>query len=969
MSLARAFSAGVCVVWFAGGVCGAPPLVLSEFDTPFQFTYGSWENRASVVAGKARLRGDGVTGQGGGGANVSLDLSASAEDSPYLKLRVGPQNKVGLLRVLLRDAGEQAATYEFVVPPAGEEFVTVYARGGTALRTPMSLEKQGVPFDLSRVRQWQILGDWSDKPCDIEVESIGIIPANAEILAARAEKERKDADERERVRKEQEALSARYRVGAPDAPVIRQVSRVAPDVISLTIQSGRVVPSTLAPYAPQAGDERVERDRQVILKRGGQEVGWLIGGAFVPDGKRDHLVTFEKFIGDPLLTFAADQPANYSVDGAQPIAVFRKTRATDWAQPSKVFAMEHTIYLKMGRPLGTGRAHLIGLKGINVKKPLAVLSADVDRVRSEAIHVHQIGYRPDDPVKRAFLSLWMGTGGPYTYPDTLNFRVVEDMSGKAIFTGKVEKVLGMQENEQLQRADNFSKTNVYRMDFSGVRTPGRYRIVVDGMGCSYPFSIAADVWEKAFRVQMRGLANERSGVELAPPFADYRRPPDFQPALGVPVFQSTYSILDGSSESPELAKRSTGQRVPDAWGGYHDAGDWNPRRVTHMRVTMAQLEMLKLFPEFFGKMTLPIPHQTGVPDVLTEALFEIDCFRRLQKPDGGVPFGIETDGDPVEGEVSFLQSMPAYVYAPDPASSYYYAAVAGRAAQLLKKYSPELAKTYRESALKAMLWAEADRAKRKEAGTLKQLPWTVKDDRNLAAVILYELTEDPRWHEVFQEETVLKDPNTSLFIWGTAVQRDAAFAYTLLPSRLTDPILRDTAVDGLRRQADAALEYARGNAFNLTTPDKGKPLILGFFSTPDAIELCRAHYLTKRSEYLAGAVQATQFQAGCNPGNRTYTTGLGNNPPKNPLFLDTRRMGVPAPTGLTVYGNWDRKSIPDFSEWVNQYFLNPQLTPPANDWPVTEAYFDIFLAPSTNEFTVDIWAPNIYVWGYLAARK
>ena len=79
------------------------------------------------------------------------------------------------------------------------------------------------------------------------------------------------------------------------------------------------------------------------------------------------------------------------------------------------------------------------------------------------------------------------------------------------------------------------------------------------------------------------------------------------------------------------------------------------------------------------------------------------------------------------------------------------------------------------------------------------------------------------------------------------------------------------------------MNYAKGNAFNLTTADPGKPLILGFFSTPDAIELVRAHYLTNKPEYLAGAVQATQFQAGCNPNNMTYTTGLGANPVRNPL--------------------------------------------------------------------------------------
>jgi endoglucanase len=752
-------------------------------------------------------------------------------------------------------------------------------------------------------------------------------------------------------------------------PEVTHISLAAPDILSLTIQAGHVLPSTLSVYVEQPGDMKIERDKQVILKRNGEEVGWLIGNLVKPGGKRDHLVTFEKLIGDPLLTTAADKPETYSVEGVTPIAVYRKSKPNDWAQPSKVLAMQHTVYLKMPSPLQAGHRYVITTTGLNLKQATLTFLCDSATVRSEAVHVNQIGYRPDDSPKRAFLSVWLGNGGACPFPEGLAFHLIDDKTGKVVFTGTVARILAADATETLRRAENFSKTSIYRMDFSSFKTPGMYHVTVDGIGSSYPFPIAPDVWDKAFRVQMRGLANERGGVNLAPPYADYTRPRDFYPADGVPVYQSTYSIMDGNPESPELAKRSTGQLVPDAWGGYHDAGDWNPRRVTHMRVTAAQLEMLKLFPEHFGKMLLPIPHTPAIPDVLTEALFELDCFRRLQKPDGGMPFGIETDGDPTEGEVSFLQSMPAYVYAPDLWSGYIYAGVAARAAKLLGVAAPDLAKTYQASALKAMEWAEKDWASRKAAGTLEKLRWEIKDDRNLTAVLLYDLTGDKRWHDVFLENTVLKEENANVFNWGVAVQKDAAFAYTQLPVKLADPALKVHAVAAICRQADAALEYAQGNAFNLTTPDRYRPMFLGFFSTPDAIDLCRAHFLTQKPQYLAGAVQATQFQSGCNPNNMTYTSGLGKNPPLHPLLLDTRRTGQPAPTGLTVYGNWDRNDMADFSEWVYTYFLNTACTPAPKDWPLTESYFDIFLFPSTNEFTVDLWDKNIYVWGYLAARK
>jgi endoglucanase len=341
----------------------------------------------------------------------------------------------------------------------------------------------------------------------------------------------------------------------------------------------------------------------------------------------------------------------------------------------------------------------------------------------------------------------------------------------------------------------------------------------------------------------------------------------------------------------------------------------------------------------------------------------------LQLPDGGVRHGIETAGDPIEGEVSWLQSMPAYVFAPDILASYYYAAVVARFSRLLAPYNADMAKMYRESAVKAMRWGERDYARRKAAGILDKLDWNAKDDRNLAALQLYITTGEKQWHDIFLENTCLTDPNKSVFQWGDHVQRDAAFAYARLSDQKADPVIKKNALKGVLAEAEKALEYAAGNAYNLTTPDRGKPMMNGYYSSPDAIELVRAHILTGKPEYLVGAVQANQFLSGCNPNNITYTTGLGANPVQHPLHLDSRHSGQEAPVGLTVYGNIDFPHMGDWSGWVFQYFLGAACVPSAYEWPVPEAFFDIFLYPSTLEFTVDSWTPNVYVWGYLAARK
>ncbi len=766
----------------------------------------------------------------------------------------------------------------------------------------------------------------------------------------------------------------------PGSPRLVSLGLAAPDTLAVTIESQRVVPASLTEYSPQPGDERKEirneegRLNEVRLVRENKEIGWLIGE------QRDWFVAREELEGDELQTPLADWTSSYLItspddaDFTQPVkptAVFRKSKPTDWQLPGGGFSKRHFLYLRLPKPLKQGKTYLVSFGGLNVAEGSARFTFDFATTPTEALHVNQIGYRPDDPAKQAFCSLWLGTGGPQPYEEGTPFHLVDAETGESLYTGQLTLAWPADKPELMAREANFNKTSVYKLDFSDFAQPGTYRVAVEGLGCSLPFEIGADVWKRAFLIQMKGLLNERSGIALGPPYTDFVKPVDFRMGYpeAQPIYHTTLVVMNPGDLSKDLAPASTGELVPEAWGGYHDAGDWNPRRVTHLRVTMAQLELLKLFPDYFRALDWPLPKETKAPAVIEEAVFELECFRRLQSPDGGVSWGIETPGDPLQSEVSWIQSMPAYVAASDLWSSYIYAAVAARASGLLKLTDPELAATYRESAVKAFDWAEADWASREGEGKLAELPWEVEDDRNLAAIALFELTGETRFHDVFLASTCLLAEQPNLYAWGDQVQKDAAFAYTLLPEGMGDNALKARAAKALELHARQYLDYQQGNAFELAAPDRWKPQFISFYSAPDAIELVRAHYLTGKAEYLEGALKACQFGAGCNPGNLCYTSGLGANPVRHPLHLDSRWTGQPAPDGLTVFGNvdfvqWNSEDM----TWPIRSYLSRECTPSAWDWPVNEAYYDIFLYPIINEFVVDRWAPNVYVWGYLAAR-
>jgi hypothetical protein len=76
------------------------------------------------------------------------------------------------------------------------------------------------------------------------------------------------------------------------------------------------------------------------------------------------------------------------------------------------------------------------------------------------------------------------------------------------------------------------------------------------------------------------------------------------------------------------------------------------------------------------------------------------------------------------------------------------------------------------------------------------------------------------------------------------------------------------------------------------------------------------------------------------------------------------------PEGLVPYGNidfarWNDNGI----TWPITWIIGKSTVPDAYSWPTAEAYWDLGGWPMLEEFTVDLWSPNLLVWGYLAARK
>ena len=179
-------------------------------------------------------------------------------------------------------------------------------------------------------------------------------------------------------------------------PRILDLGLVASNIIALMLRAGTIVHGEQPPYHEQPED-RVERDAlHRSIFRNGVYLGTLVG--------RDQNVVYtpDRFVGERLPS-GIDRPEIYAISSeddpsyatpTHPVA--RKTKPLDIAlQPRRGWdsATESMLYPS------AGRSHL----------------CDLRRLRSDTVHVSHVGFHPDDPVKVAFLSIWMGSGGWLEY--------------------------------------------------------------------------------------------------------------------------------------------------------------------------------------------------------------------------------------------------------------------------------------------------------------------------------------------------------------------------------------------------------------------------------------------------------------------------------------------------------------------------------------------------------------------------
>src|SRR5207249_3946012 len=178
--------------------------------------------------------------------------------------------------------------------------------------------------------------------------------------------------------------------------------------------------------------------------------------------------------------------------------------------------VDNSLYLQLASPIADNQS-------VEVKNPTAslwpltmqfVTTSDPLRF-SPAIHVNQEGYMPNYP-KKAMVGYYVGNLGEMSLPISSGFKNVDAHTGAQVTSGTLSA-----------RPDigwTYSTTpyqKVYEADFSGLNTPGQYRLQVPGLGASVPFFIDNGVAMHFARGYALGLYHQRCGTNTAMPFTRF----------------------------------------------------------------------------------------------------------------------------------------------------------------------------------------------------------------------------------------------------------------------------------------------------------------------------------------------------------------------------------------------------------------------------------------------------------------
>lgn len=564
------------------------------------------------------------------------------------------------------------------------------------------------------------------------------------------------------------------------------------------------------------------------------------------------------------------------------------------------------------------RRRLAGCAALLLAGSASIAQASAGAVQ---IKVNQVGFLPNAQ-KLAVV------------PDAAEarFAVVDAATGKQVFDG----LLGA------AATWDASGERVRVADFSPLRAPGSYRIRVAGLPDSAPFSVQPGVYRELAAAAVRSYTLNRSGIALTPAVAGPYARPFAHPDTEVLVHPSAAS-----------ARRPAGSTIASPKGWY-DAGDYNKYIVNSGISTYTLLAAYEHFPAWFDKLALNLPESgNGLPDILNEALWNLEWMATMQDPhDGGVYHKLTNKA--FDGMVMPEQATaPRYVVQKTTAATLDFAAVMAVASRALARYDsqqPGRSARYLAAAESAWRWAAA------HPNMLYQQPTDIQtgdygdervdDESAWAATELLIATGK----DVYRERVLAAKVAGGTQPGWSDVGLLGTLSLTTHAARLRAGVDGAKARQQLLAVADQLVARWRTSPYRVSMVSK--EFVWGSNSVilNQAMMLAAAYRIEARPDYLNAAQSALDYVLGRNAPGMSFVTGFGNRQPMYPHHRPSEadKLAAPMP-GMLVGGpnpgQQDIKGCP---------LPYPSALPALS-------YLDHVCSYASNEIAINWTAPLVYV--------
>ncbi|MGZ3998730.1 MAG: glycoside hydrolase family 9 protein [Flavisolibacter sp.] len=511
-------------------------------------------------------------------------------------------------------------------------------------------------------------------------------------------------------------------------------------------------------------------------------------------------------------------------------------------------------------------------------------------------------------------------------------------NGSTYFTGTL--------SDEKQSKNSSTVTRI--ADFSAFKREGAYHISVPGVGTSYEFRIAEDVFSDVSKAVLKAYYYMRSDMPLEKTYAG-----KWARAAGHP----DTTVLVHASAASDARPAGTVISSPKGW---YDAGDYN-KYVVNSGITMGTLlSAYEDFPGYFDKLKTNIPESSdAVPDILNEVLYNLRWMLSMQDPnDGGVYHKLTNaafDGMVAPG----VTKAPRYVVQKSTAATLDFAAVMAQSSRVLgsfKKQLPHLADSCLAAANKAWDWAEKNPSILYDQRGINQKfdpdittgeygDRSVNDEWFWAATELYTSTKENKFLAVINER--IKDRvalpgwnNVTMLGYYTFIRNEK----NLQSCSSLIQMMKDTVL----RFANLCLTNEASNAFGTVIGGSQREFIWGSNSIAanEGVLLINAYKITSDRKYIEAALSNLDYILGRNATNYCFVTGIGTKSPMHPHHRPSVSDNIVEPIpGMLVGG-----PNPGQQDHCAYPFKEPETS-----------YVDSDCAYAANEIAINWNAPLVYL--------